>query len=656
MNSWSYPLRAVIGALIAGFLLVLAPVQATSTIIVDSDCSLANAIRSANGEAQIEDVDDADGNNKCEAGTAPDATLDPIETGEDTIQLSRNITLTAALPTITSHITIDGNNKFISGDDTYPVLLILSGDVTIIDLTIKNGANGTFGGAIYVNDGGLSIENSTIINNTAGDIGGGIYSAGSNVTVTDSDFENNKTIQSHGGGIYFGSIDSRHTLDIYNSTFTNNSSEEDGGAVKIAGGVVTIEKSTFVGNAADEGGAIESSNATLTIVNSTMARNTAREGGGLSSFGSDVTLTHTTWAENEASEQGGGIAIIGWSGSFKIRNTLVTNSVNGGDCDPGPNEYIIIEFTGNLIQDGSCEPPPANDSQAVEGEEAQAQADDKIVEDAEVVDEDFEAQHDDHEDEDPEDLDDTGIDDTLKGDPPYYPLEWGSDAIDGGDPVYCEDDDQPGTERPQYDNCDIGAYEYPKPPETTPTPEPPPPPTATPPPVPTPTLVPLDVPLEEPDVCIPNEYMAVESLSVGVDCEPVDLLTLDKHPSLVGARFAMRVWAGNAVCAHEVAEGENLYRLAIQYQTGVDALRRHNNLQGNQLQVGQVLLLPNCVEQVFAQAANTRVCFRGQGDIALIDSAQEPPEVILLDTHESESVTCAVVDRPGTVLFLVVQS
>ena len=138
------------------------------------------------------------------------------------------------------------------------------------------------------------------------------------------------------------------------STFKKNMATEDGGALKTAGGIATINKSTFVENQADEGGAIESSETTLDITNSTFSNNSAREGGGLSSFSSFVTLTHTTWAYNSAEEQGGGIAIIGWTGNFKIRNTLITDSKSGGDCHSGPNPDIIIQFTGNIIQDGSC--------------------------------------------------------------------------------------------------------------------------------------------------------------------------------------------------------------------------------------------------------------------------------------------------------------
>ena len=204
------------------------------------------------------------------------------------------------------------------------------------------------------------------------------------------------------------------------------------------------------------GGAIESSQTTLDITNSTFSNNSAREGGGLSSFSSFVTLTHTTWAYNSAAEQGGGIAIFGWTGNFKIRNTLISDSKSGGDCHSGPNPAIIIEFTGNIIRDGSCTPEPA-ESQAA-GAVGQAQAQQVIVAEAQNTDESTDPQ--------------IG---GLTGNPPHHPLQWGSPAIDAADPLYCLLDDQPFTARPQYGNCDVGAYEYPRAPD--PPPEPPPEPT-----------------------------------------------------------------------------------------------------------------------------------------------------------------------------------
>ncbi len=634
-------------------------------ITVDSDCSLANAIRSANGEDQIAETGDADGNDDCEAGNVPYDGADPPQFGEDIIRLSANITLSAALPPITSQVQIDGNNRTLNGDETYSGFMINGGVASISDITITKAVSMSSGGALYVSEGELSLSDSIITTNKAGDIGGGLYASDSDVTISNTRFHQNMTEKSHGGGVYFVSTEGTNSLSIDGSVFQQNNATEDGGGLKIAGGTITITKSTFSYNTSDEGGAIEASNATLTIENSTFSNNSAREGGGLSSFGSDVTLTHTTWAENSADEQGGGIAIIGWLGSFKIRNTLITGSTSGGDCHPGPNPEIIVEFTGNFIQDGTCTPPPAEEEEdaesqatvdgeepeaeaqaAVGGDDVEAQVELEAQAEAETGDDELQAQH----------LPDEGehvpmgnpMLRSLQGILPHHPLSWGSPAIDGGDPAYCLTDDQINTERPQFDNCDIGAYEYPKapdpppdPPEDDDDPDPDPDPSPTP-----------DPPTND---CPVNERINVQSDNDDIQCELVDILDLDKHPGLEGGRFAVRIWRSSAECIHRVADGENLYRLAIRYETTMDVLRAHNGLGSDILSVGQELLLPSCAPDVL-EFQNTQICFENEGNLVFIDTSKSPPAVYSLETFSVNGQTCAVISSPGTVVLTALES
>ena len=613
-------------------------------ITVDENCSLANAVRSANGNAQIEESGDSDGNDDCEDGADPDDTVTPPDTGDDIILLTKNITLAAPLPSLTSRIQIEGDGHTISGDAKYRVLMAVDGQLGINELTIIKGLASTVGGGIYVNSGSLSMSDSAIKDSKASDIGGAIYAIDSDVDIADTEFSGNMTVKSHGGSVYFISSTGLHTLDIVGATFKNNMATEDGGALKTAGGIATINKSTFVDNAADEGGAIESSETTLGITNSTFSNNSAREGGGLSSFSSFVTLTHTTWAFNSAEEQGGGIAIIGWTGNFKIRNTLITDSKSGGDCDSGPNPNIIIEFSGNFIQDGSCTPQTA-ESQEVDAI-AQAQAQQVIVAEAQNT----------GENNDPKIS-------GLTGNPPHHPLQWGSPAIDAADPMYCLLDDQPDTARPQYGNCDIGAYEYPRAPDPPPAEPPdeeepedePPEPEDTPTAVPaTPTPTPTATP--EPFICIVNGRIIVKSPDDDVECAEIDTITLDKHPALEGIRFAMRLWRSNDDCMHIVSERDNLYRLAIQYETTVEVLRRHNNLTSDILSVGQMLLRPTCSPEAAFLAPETEVCFTTPGRLSFIDTATSERTVHALETYVSEGMTCGKINQPGIVALVASNS
>ena len=558
--------------------------------------------------------------------------------GDDIILLTEDVTLSEALPNVTSPVHFEGAGYTISGDTNHRVLMVVGGQLGVNDLTITKGRASTVGGGIYINSGSLSVTDSAIKDSKANDIGGAIYAIDSKVEIVDSEFSGNMTVKSHGGAVYFISSTGLHTLDIVGATFKNNMATEDGGALKTAGGIATINKSTFVENRADEGGAIESSETTLGITNSTFSTNSAREGGGLSSFSSFVTLTHTTWAFNSAEEQGGGIAIIGWTGNFKIRNTLITDSASGGDCDSGPNPNIIIEFSGNLIQDGSCTPEP-EESQAATDDDADglvAQAQQVIVAEAQAGD----------------GMQDAMISD-LTGDPPHHPLQWGSPAIDAADPMYCLLDDQPFTQRPQYGNCDIGAYEYPRAPDPTPTPEPPAdPPRDT----PTPDPPPEATPTPEVFICIANSRIVVRSPGPDVNCAEIDILTLDKHPALQGIRFAVRLWHADNECLHIVSPGDNLYRLAIQYDTSVDVLRRHNDLTSNELSVGQQLVLPFCAQDTGTFDPGTEVCFEALGSIVLIDTATPERTIHPIASYASGNMTCGQVNRPGIVALVAADS
>jgi hypothetical protein len=137
-----------------------------------------------------------------------------------------------------------------------------------------------------------------------------------------------------------------------------------------------------------------------------------------------------------------------------------------------------------------------------------------------------------------------------------------------------------------------------------------------------------------------------------VECAEIDTITLDKHPALQGARLAMRLWRSSRDCTHIVADGENLYRLAIRYNTTVEVLRRHNNLGTNQLSVGQWLLLPNCSSDDVSFAPGTEVCFAAQGGIVYIDTATAERNVYAVETYSREGMTCGLINQPGVVVLV----
>ena len=105
-------------------------------ITVDEDCSLYNAVLSANGEEQVEPL------NSCEDG---DEAVDEEQTGADTITIDLagteegTITLTSTL-SITSEVIVDGAGFVVNGDDSYQIFNIDGGSLEIMNLTMTSGS------------------------------------------------------------------------------------------------------------------------------------------------------------------------------------------------------------------------------------------------------------------------------------------------------------------------------------------------------------------------------------------------------------------------------------------------------------------------------------------------------------------------------------
>jgi hypothetical protein len=246
----------------------------------------------------------------------------------------------------------------------------------------------------------------------SGQSGGAIWSSGA-LTVKNSYLFGNSS--EFGGAIYNNS----YTVTITNTTFQNNSAGNGGGLGNNSNGNATVTKSTFVGNSAGDGGGI-SNYGYLELSNSTVYGNSATgNGGGFFSAGLTQFITNSTFSSNSA-PQGAGI----WTGNNAtplLKNTIVANSTDGGNC------YGSIMDGGNNLQFGGLAPnscgagiptgDPKLDGLANNG----------------------------------------GPTETMK-------LQAGSAAIDAGNDSVCNASpvsgvDQRGISRSQGSHCDIGAYE-----------------------------------------------------------------------------------------------------------------------------------------------------------------------------------------------------
>jgi CSLREA domain-containing protein len=276
----------------------------------------------------------------------------------NTIKFSRSgtITLGATLPTITDDLTINGSGQaiIVSGNDTVRVLVVQnSKSLTLKNLTIAHGKCASCdGGGIYNDGGTVNVFNSTFSDNAALGAGGGagIFSNGGTVNVTKSIFSGN-TATYDGGGIYpYGA-----TLNVTQSTFSGNTVGRSGGGIH-AYGTLNVIASTFSGNLSDSGGGIYNAYGVVNVANSTFSNNGGvggglagiPGGGGILNYSGVFYVSSSTFSGNYGEADTG--TIRNELGTLTIKNTIITHTIDLGDCY---NSGTLIGIN-NLVDDSSC--------------------------------------------------------------------------------------------------------------------------------------------------------------------------------------------------------------------------------------------------------------------------------------------------------------
>ena len=343
------PLRLLLAAFAASVLFVLASttVSAATINVTNTNDSGAGSLRQAITDAASGDTIDLTG-------------------------ISGTITLASQLA-ISKNLTINGPGAatlVISGNNATRVFIITAGTVNISDLTVADADSGSSGGGFQL-------------------------SGGSTTTVTRVTVRDNEGVG--GGAFLLGSA----TLNVIESTLSNNTSTGVGGAIHSSGSsTVTILNSTLSGNtAASKGGAIKiDGGTTVSILNSTIVNNDSPDGGGLK-------------------HDQGSAAISG----FTAANTIIANNTaTSTDCKGGAADAIFTS-DNNLDSDGSCGFEGSGDL--------------------------------------------SGVDPLLgpladNGGPTFtHALLSGSPALDAGKDSAAPPTDQRGTSRPRGSASDIGAFE-----------------------------------------------------------------------------------------------------------------------------------------------------------------------------------------------------
>ena len=274
-----------------------------------SVCTLADHIRAANTNTAV---------GFCPAGTS-----------HDIITLTDDLILSEPLPAITGTITIEGGGHTISGAGKFRIFDVNGGNLTIRNLTMRDG-QAESGGALRLRGGAeVVISHATLSNNSA-TYGGAIAQSGGQP----------------------------NQLIIESSSFLGNRAGWYGGALDVVRGAVAISKSSFIENYADDyGGVITVAGSAVRVENSAFHKNSAKhDSGALHVFSGEITLTHVTMTNNFLTSpySAAGQTITKQVASSSVGVVNLYNSIVAGGGDRPDCFGGLDQIGGNLSPDGSC--------------------------------------------------------------------------------------------------------------------------------------------------------------------------------------------------------------------------------------------------------------------------------------------------------------
>lgn len=213
-----------------------------------------------------------------------------------------------------------------------------AGAMTTIDNCTITGNSAPDYAAAVGSWGTLNILNSTISNNTltnaGGQAGGAVWTEGI-LNITNSTFSSNSGGAAAGGGAIY--VSSTANVTITGSTFTSNTSPNAGGAIyQATNSFITVTNTTFTDNTStNAGGAIYivgGATGTADFDKCTFLRNISDGGGGLAINSGDITMVNTTFSENESLVSGGAVAT---EGTGNVDVTIRQSTIANNECRTG---------------------------------------------------------------------------------------------------------------------------------------------------------------------------------------------------------------------------------------------------------------------------------------------------------------------------------
>ena len=239
---------------------------------------------------------------------------------------------------IDKQLTIQGAGQgltIVDGGGLDSVFSVYGGQVTLADITVRNGWAYAGGGILSSDGTSLLVTNCEIRDNHATDAGGGIVNFDGTLVITSNTITENRSYWRGGG---FFSAGGQTTIEA--STISHNRAFEDGGGVVAHRGNVVISKTLITRNSAQTsaGGGIFASGASsgqtnLLVQYSSIVSNGAMYyGGGLFVYGfngadESFTLKNSTVSDNGAWQGGGG-----WVGKGLISDSTIVENRGAERC------------------------------------------------------------------------------------------------------------------------------------------------------------------------------------------------------------------------------------------------------------------------------------------------------------------------------------
>ena len=359
-------------------------------LVADGDCSLREAIESANNDTNYD--------NCGTTGSGADRILLPsgtytislVGSGEDSNATGDfDLLSDIKIEGLTSNVTIDaaGLDRVFHSTGLF--------NVEIVNVTIRGGNSAVAvagGGLLLTGAASVLVDQATIENNHSTGLGGGFFISSSTglVTISNSIVSGNSAESGNGGGLIFGQTIVADTIfednvapqggglsisgndqvvQVTGSTLRRNhatgspSVDGFGGGLNITGANPVgseISQTTINDNTAEIGAGLMVSSHGISIVNSTISGNVAkiRSGGFLSSplpMGESVDITHTTITGNSPDGLAAGSVV-------QVSNSIIAEN-DGADCIQIIGGVTSLDY--NIDSDGTCGFTGANDQSSV---------------------------------------------------------------------------------------------------------------------------------------------------------------------------------------------------------------------------------------------------------------------------------------------------